>query len=475
MSSPTNWAANYFSLTPVTSVPGTTATTTYAYDNNGNVTAVGTTTTYSYDFENRLTQSIIGNGHATTTTTYGYDPFGSRVFQGTGTATTTYPNLYYSIVATTVGSSTIATSTDYVYGGTTLFATLDQKMVNGTATGTAITRYNHPDNLGSTQVTSDSSGNFAQWFDYAPYGSLIASYNTGTTTAARQYIGQMYDQGTGLSYLNARYYSSLQGQFLSQDPMFGGDPRQQVLTDPQSLNAYSYSENNPIIKKDPTGRIAGWDDLIASGVGGVIGFDYYTIASFITNQQMNAGDAMSAFTAGAMMGEGIDNAPETGGTSIEIALAAIRAGANLGAKASLAGEASKQGLGLLTGNQTSVDYSSLSISPVKGYISGGLFEGALSDATVCVPGVTCGQSNIFSNAQGLGTKYASGAIQGVSSLTSFKSAFSSQINGSLKSLSGAVFDAGLSKSSSQQGSGSTQSFGNAVSTWQGAFNPSLPH
>jgi hypothetical protein len=44
----------------------------------------------------------------------------------------------------------------------------------------------HPDNLGSTEVTSDTNGNLALWFDYAPYGSLLASSNTGTTTVARQ-------------------------------------------------------------------------------------------------------------------------------------------------------------------------------------------------------------------------------------------------------------------------------------------------
>jgi hypothetical protein len=31
-----DWAANYFSIAPLTSNPGTTATTSYAYDNNGN-------------------------------------------------------------------------------------------------------------------------------------------------------------------------------------------------------------------------------------------------------------------------------------------------------------------------------------------------------------------------------------------------------------------------------------------------------
>jgi hypothetical protein len=52
--------------------------------------------------------------------------------------------------------------------------------------------------------------------------------------------------------LNARYYNGVQGQFISEDPVFLGG--QQNLQDPQSLNAYSYSEDNPIIKEDPTGK-----------------------------------------------------------------------------------------------------------------------------------------------------------------------------------------------------------------------------
>jgi RHS repeat-associated protein len=76
------------------------------------------------------------------------------------------------------------------------------------------------------------------------------STNTGSTNA-RQYIGQ-YTDNSGLSYLNARYYASSQGQFTSEDPVFLGT--QQNLGDPQSLNAYSYSEDNPIIKEDPSGN-----------------------------------------------------------------------------------------------------------------------------------------------------------------------------------------------------------------------------
>jgi RHS repeat-associated protein len=95
------------------------------------------------------------------------------------------------------------------------------------------------------------AGNLAQWFDYPPYGSVLASENTGTTTAARQYIGQFSD-ASGLSYLNARYYNGAQGQFITEDPVFlGGHPN---LQDPQSLNAYSYSEDNPIVREDPMGN-----------------------------------------------------------------------------------------------------------------------------------------------------------------------------------------------------------------------------
>ena len=41
---------------------------------------------------------------------------------------------------------------------------------------------------------------------------------------------------------------------MSEDPVFWGEPKQQNLGDPQSLNTYSYSTNNPITKKDPSGK-----------------------------------------------------------------------------------------------------------------------------------------------------------------------------------------------------------------------------
>jgi RHS repeat-associated protein len=173
----------------------------------------------------------------------------------TGTTTTTiYPFKWYSVASSTGTGAKYATTTDYVLNGDTLLSTIDQQTASGVATGTAKTRYIHPDHLGSTNVVTDENDNVVQTLDSYPYGATRISVST-STNEQRKYIGQFSDQ-SNLDYLNARYYSPAQGDFLSEDPVFLGQPKQQNLQDPQSLNSYSYSDDNPITKKDPTGLTA---------------------------------------------------------------------------------------------------------------------------------------------------------------------------------------------------------------------------
>jgi RHS repeat-associated protein len=72
------------------------------------------------------------------------------------------------------------------------------------------------------------------------------------------------DAGVVFALLQARYYDGSKGEFLSEDPVFLGDPKQQTLTDPQSLNSYSYADDNPITKSDPTGQ-AGASAILFQG------------------------------------------------------------------------------------------------------------------------------------------------------------------------------------------------------------------
>jgi YD repeat-containing protein len=74
----------------VTQITNGYSTTTYAYDNNGNLTSAGTST-FSWDYNSRMTQAATQGS----TTTYAYDYAGNRVSQTVGSTTTIYPNKYY--------------------------------------------------------------------------------------------------------------------------------------------------------------------------------------------------------------------------------------------------------------------------------------------------------------------------------------------------------------------------------------------
>jgi RHS repeat-associated protein len=214
--------------------------TTHTYDNNGNVTAIGSLD-YAWDWRNRLATAERSAGGITT---YGYDHTGQRVFKATGTATTSYANKYYNL-ATTTGS---ATTTKHIFSP-------DGKLlavVVGTGTSTATTTYLHPDHLGGTNVATNEDGEVVQTLDYYPYGSQRIA--TGSFDEQRKFTGHEHDSESDLTYANARYYEQNVGQWLSQDPASRDNP-QQFLVDPQQLNSYSYGRNNPIRFIDQNGEV----------------------------------------------------------------------------------------------------------------------------------------------------------------------------------------------------------------------------
>jgi RHS repeat-associated protein len=135
------------------------------------------------------------------------------------------------------------------------------------------------DQLGTPRMIFDAGGSLATTsrHDYLPFGQELFAGIGGRTQAqgyslgdgARQKFTQKErDIETGLDYFLARYYSSTQGRFTSPDEFAGGPDElfefeesaatnptfYADIADPQSLNKYSYSYNNPLAFVDPDGH-----------------------------------------------------------------------------------------------------------------------------------------------------------------------------------------------------------------------------
>jgi RHS repeat-associated protein len=113
----------------------------------------------------------------------------------------------------------------------------------------------HTDWLGSTRYLSDSTGsNFPSALRYDAFGNRIATGGAYDPSPFQFAGGWGYqsefatgtEQGTGLQYLEQRYYDPAIGRFISADPLgFGG-----------GTNLYDYSDNDPVNEVDPSGLIS---------------------------------------------------------------------------------------------------------------------------------------------------------------------------------------------------------------------------
>lgn len=210
---------NYANPHAATSINGVTQT----YDNNGNLTNDGTWT-QAWNYRNELTQSSGGS-----TVTYAYDHTGQRVKLVSGGTTTRYANKLYNTDGTK--------NTKHIYARDLLIATLENTALY----------YDHTDHLTGSSALTDSNAAMVQLLDYYPYGAMRIDQTT-TFDEQRKNFGHEFDRATNLTYANARYYKQNIGRFISRDTWEG------KLDDPQSLNTYAYSRNNPVKYFDPGGN-----------------------------------------------------------------------------------------------------------------------------------------------------------------------------------------------------------------------------
>src|SRR3989338_8214896 len=262
---------------------------TYTYDDNGNLTSDGTWT-HGWEYDNRLKQSVSGG----TTITYGYDHSGQRAKLVNGSSTTRYANKLYNSDGTK--------HVKHIYAGNQLIATLENVTL----------QYIHTDHLTGSNVATNNSGTLVQLLYYYPYGSMRIDQTT-TFDEQRKFTGHEFDRSTSLTYANARYYKQGIGRFLSQDSVFLAVGNEQVikqktgltfaqyLQDPQLVNSYSYTRNNPLKHIDKSGEFLFLAPLAAYA------FAYAPVA---IPAAITAGAAIAASAQAYFFGEGIGNLME---------------------------------------------------------------------------------------------------------------------------------------------------------------------
>jgi RHS repeat-associated protein len=236
--------------------------------------------------------STIYTGSSSMAVAYSYNSAGLSM-RGAALDTATYDTIEIPVY---VGSSTSITLTlasrdssgntldsvsleDYIPGGSWQANTWQLASVPLGDIG--LTNYNN-----SAQIVIQSNLAVTVYYDAIRFTGTTSSGGGSSSSDVtykqmKRYIGQTFDPETDLLYLNARYYDGDRGQFLNQDPTFliignakkikqkTGLELQQYLSDPQSLNSYSYTRNNPMRLVDPEG------DYYREAATGYTGFKGY--------------------------------------------------------------------------------------------------------------------------------------------------------------------------------------------------------
>lgn len=106
----------------------------------------------------------------------------------------------------------------------------------------------HLDHAGSPRMITNASGKSESRQKYLPFGETLDQ--TGPLKTAKGYTNHEQTDSSGLIYMQARFYAPQWHRFTSPDPA-----RDQHLEETQSWNIYSYVQNAPTMRFDPTGMI----------------------------------------------------------------------------------------------------------------------------------------------------------------------------------------------------------------------------
>jgi RHS repeat-associated protein len=212
-----------------------------SYDSNGNLIQEGTTTTYTWDARNRLKSMVTTAGQ---TANFTYDYAGNLIQQADSGTSLNLTRFFVLDNITNVAYEAASDGTSY--------SVLDGRWIDSSMAivqSDAQVLYGLTDAINSAIATSDQNGATKSQLDYEPYGQTTGVGGYPFRFAGRTLVAP------GLYYNRARYYSTQQGRFISEDPL-GIRP---------TRSAYAYAENQPLSRTDPLGLQS------TPGYGGVTG------------------------------------------------------------------------------------------------------------------------------------------------------------------------------------------------------------
>ncbi|MFF9479053.1 RHS repeat domain-containing protein [Streptomyces sp. NPDC014733] len=233
--------------------PTGTNASAYTYDPTGNTTTRtlhGDKQTLTWDPEGHLSRVTEPTGDKDTkTTSYLYDAYGNRLITRTDTKTTLTLGDHTEVTLDKGSDTPKATRCIPLGGGNQAVLTDD-----GTYTVTLA------DHQGTGQLAVSTADQTLVQRRALPFGGPRGT-QPRTWPGTKGFVGGTNDTtDTGLTHLGAREYDPDTGRFLSVDPVMD-------LTDPQQINGYTYSNNNPTTFSDPDGKLFADPDGSGRGYG----------------------------------------------------------------------------------------------------------------------------------------------------------------------------------------------------------------
>ncbi|KPI21410.1 RHS repeat-associated core domain containing protein-containing protein [Actinobacteria bacterium OK074] len=224
----------------------TGVTPSYAYDGTGNTTTrPNGTDTQSLTWNttgdlDTLTEKTSA-GTTTSTTSHVYDADGTLLIRrNTAGETVLYLDGITEVHLKTSGTTTSYWAQRYYSAAGTTIATRSNQ------SGTSTVSWLAADQHGTSTLSLNATTQAITKRYMTPFGASRAG-GVGTWSDDKTFLGDTTDTTSGLTYVGAREYDSTIGRFISVDPLL-------ETNDIQSLNGYTYGDNNPVTLSDPSGK-----------------------------------------------------------------------------------------------------------------------------------------------------------------------------------------------------------------------------